>query len=505
VLRIKLRAYCLELTAKSFMSKKDIFIGFLILIALIGFLNKDFLLEELPTKIFGPHRYEKNPLNITLNTPATDLSPYSLNLNNQIRTANIYEGLVAFDRNLRVIPALAVSWGNLDPQTWEFKLRKEVQFHDGSPFDADSVLTDFNEAQKSGGSQIKGVLNTIKEIKKLDSYTIQIITKEPDPLILSKLTKFYINKPDSVGTGPYELQEWLKGSKFTLLAFDNYWGRLPIYQNVNYQVVPNKTRRQSDFEAGLIDILVAVPRDQALQLPKEQVKTSYSLEVNFLMFKLDDPLLSERSVREAIQTIFDPVEIEEIGNNFVRRVSQFVAPGVYGFNPSIPAFEFSEENRAKDLFGQQRKKITLDYLGTYRTLVDYLEKQLKDAGFAVSANAMEPEEFLEKIKNNESQLFVLGWQAENGDAGDFLEAFIRSEGEFNNGRYKNAFVDKLIEKSHQELSPEVRLQLLQQIIELVYKDLIGIPLFESSRLYAVKKGIEWEPRLDGLVLATDVK
>ena len=487
------------------MSKKNIFIGLLILIALFVFIKKDFFLEELPNKIFGPQRYEEETLAIVLNTPATDLSPYSLNLNNLIRTANIFEGLVAFDRNLKVVPALAVSWGNLDPVTWEFKLRKEVVFHDLSSFDAEKVVQSFEDAQKNGGSQVKSLLNTIKEIKIIDPFTIQVITNEPDPLILSKLTKFHISRPELIGTGPYKIQEWVKGNQLSLTAFTDYWGRQPIYRNVNYLVTQNKTKRQTDFEQGLTDILVAVPRDQALALPKEQVKTSYSLEVNFLMFKLDDPLLSDRSVREAIQTLFDPAKIEEIGNYFVRQVSQFIAPGVYGYNPEIPLFEYSEENRAKNIFGEQRKKIALDYLTTYRTLAEYLQKQLREAGFLVKANAISPEELLRRIKNNESQLFVVGWQAENGDAGDFLDAFIHSEGEFNNNRYKNDEVDELIEKSRQELDPEKRLELLQNIMELIDKDLIGIPLFECSRLYAVKKGVKWEPRLDGLVLATDVK
>lgn len=487
------------------MTKKDIFIGFLIVAALIVFLNKDYFFTTLPTKIFGPQRFKSQTLQIVLSTPATDLSQYSLNLNNLIRTANVYEGLVAFDRNLRIIPALAVSWGNLDPTTWEFKLRKEVTFHNGEPFDANSVVESFQDAKKTGGSQMASLLGNIEDIKIIDPFSVQVITKEPDPLVLSKLTKFFISRPNQVGSGPYQIGDWEKGNSLTLAAFTDYWGRLPTYRNVEYQVIENKTQRQKDFETGQIDILVAVPRDQALNLPQEQVKTSYSLEVNFLMFKLDDSLLSDRAIREAIQSIIDPAKIEEIGNYFVRQVSQFVAPGVYGFNPSISFHEYNEEEQAKDLFGSQRKKITLDSLDTYRTLTEYLKKQLQDAGFLVEDNVIPPGELLDRIKNNESQIFIIGWQAENGDAGDFLDNFIHSEGEFNKGRYKNAFVDKLIEKSRQELNSAIRLATLQQIMELVYKDLIGIPLFESSRLYAVKKGIEWGPRLDGLVLATDVK
>jgi peptide/nickel transport system substrate-binding protein len=487
------------------MTKKNIIIGLLILIAFIGFLKKDFLTQDLPRKIFGSHSYKKDTLKIVLNTPATDLSEYSLDLNNLIRTANVFEGLVAFDRNLIIIPALAVSWGNTDPVTWNFKLRKDVIFHDGGPFDSQSVADSFKELQNNPRVQSQSIANTIKEIKILDDHTIQIITKTPDPLILSKLTKFFISHPGHIGTGPYQIVNSDDNNKLSLTAFSDYWGRFPDYKNVDYLVITDKQQRESDFAKGFIDILVAVPKEQALNLPKEQVKTSYSLEVNFMMFKLDDPLFSDISVREAIQTIFDPVKIEEIGNNFVRQVSQFVAPGVFGYNPNIPMFKFIEEARSKDIFGPQRKKVTLDFLSTYRTLAEYLQRQFLDAGFLVELNPISPERLLDKIKNNESQLFMIGWQAENGDAGDFLDSFIYSQGEFNNGRYSNAVVDKLIEKSRQELDPKVRLETLQKIMELVSRDVIGIPLFESSRLYAVKKGVRWEPRLDGLVLASDVK
>lgn len=487
------------------MSKKDIFLGLFIAFALVVFGNQNFFLKTLPEKIMGTDTYKKDTLRVVLNTAVHDLSPYNLNLDDLIRTGNLYEGLVAFDRTLKLVPALAVTWGNIDPTTWQFKLRKEVQFHDGTPFDAQSVLKSFEDARASGSGQIKTLLQTIKEITVVDPHTIQIHTTAPDPLILSKLTKFFISRPNAVGTGAYQFVAWEKGIEFKLTAFPNYWGQRPTYQNASYIVTQNKVQRESDFRDGRTDILVAVPKEQAINLPKDQVKSSYSLEVNFMMFKLDDPLLKDRAMREAIAAMIDPAKIEDIGNNFVRRVSQFVAPGVFGFNPSIPPVEFDEAKVPKSLFGEQKMKISMDYLPTYKTLVEYLERQFEEAGFQFKGNPLEADALLERIRKNESQLYILGWQSENGDAGDFLDSFIHSAGEFNNGRYKNATVDRLIEKSRTELSPDRRLELLQKIIELVNDNLIGIPLFESSRLYAVKKGLVWEPRLDGLVLAKDVR
>ncbi len=486
------------------MSKKDLFLGIFIVIALIVFAQQDFFFNTLPNKILGGG-FKKDTLRIVFQTPLLDPSPHSLSLDDLIRNANLYEGLVTFDRTLKIVPALAVTWGNVDPLTWSFKLRKEVTFHDGSPFTAQSVVDSFEEGKKDTAHQLSGLLQTISEIKVIDPYEIQIITVAPDPLILSKLTKFFIHRGDNVGTGPYAFKSWEKGIKLSLAAYPNYWGQLPTYENAEYLVTQNKTQRQADFDQGLTDILVAVPKEQALALPKDQVKSSYSLEVNFMMFKLDDPLLQDRAMRESIHAMIDPAKIEEIGNNFVRRVSQFVAPGVFGFNPDLPQFQYDEAKSPKNLFGEQKIKITMDYLPTYKTLVEYLERKFEEAGFQFKGNPIEANELLDRIRKNESQLFVLGWQSENGDAGDFLDAFIHSKGEFNNGRYANAAVDRLIEKSRQELNPELRLELLQKIMELVNDDLIGLPLFESARLYAVKKGLNWEPRLDGLVLAKEVR
>ncbi len=487
------------------MNKKNIFAGLLIALALAGFLKRDFLMQQGKQLLLGPGQNGGQILKIVLNTSETGLSPLSVNLNDTLRTANIYQGLVGFDRNLKVTPALAVSWGNLNPLTWEFKLRQGVLFHDKSPFTAKNVVENFENAKNAAGSEVSGYLTNIKEIKVINDYNIQVITEKPDPLLLSKLTKLMINRPENIGTGPYKVLDWQKGSKLALTAFAEYWGRQPAYKNAEYIVTTNRTQRKLDFEGGKTDLLVAVPRDQALELPKNQVKTSYSLEVNFLMFKFADPLLYKREIREAIRTIFDPAKIEEIGNFFVRQATQFVAPGVFGYNADIPPFKYSEEKRAKALFGNRLEKLEFDYLETYRTLSEYLEEQLRQAGFSVASNAISPEELLRRIKTNESPMFLAGWQAEDGDAGGFLDAFIHSKGEFNNGRYSNPEVDKMIEESRQEMDPKKRLKLLQAIMLKVNDDLIGIPLFESSRLYAVKKGVKWEPCLDGLVLAAEVE
>ena len=479
--------------------KKAILILFLItLLGVGGWFGKDYYLPYIFPEV------NESTLRIVLNTPATDLSPYGLNLNNSTRIANVFEGLVAFDRNLKVIPALAVTWGNLDDTTWEFRLRKGVKFHDGTDFSAQDVIDSFEAAKNSGNSQILPELETIKEIRISAPDKVEVLTTAPDPLLLSKLTKLFIHKAGKSGTGPYQFDEWVQGDHLSLTAFEGYWGRKPVYQKVTYDVIANRSERVTEFDEDKIDILVGITEDQALKLPENQVKTSYGLEVNFLMFKLDDETFKDKEMRENIRTLIDPERLEAIGNHFVRSSNQFIAPGVYGYNQSIGSYEYSEDNEVRDLFGNRLQPVTLDYLESYRTLSEYLSDQLRKAGFRVTAVASEPDELLEKIRNNESQLYVIGWRAADGDAEGFFDAFIHSGGAFNKGRYINDELDKLIEASRREMEPQKRLSLLQEISTKSMEDLIGIPLFETSRLFAVKDGISWEPRLDGQVLAVEV-
>ncbi len=475
---------------------KKVLFTLVVILALVagGFYYRDIFFPEV----------ESDTLRIVMSTEATDISPYSLNLNNATRTRNIYEGLVAFDRNLKIVPGLAVSWGNLSDTSWEFRLRKGVLFHDGSPFGPQDVVDAFKKAKASGNKQIVNYISTIKDISVAEGNRVVVTTYFPDPLLLSKLTKLFIHKDNNIGTGPYQFVEWIKGERFYIRIFSDYWGKKPAFQKALYEIITNRTERETGFVKDEIDILVGLTEEQALDLPDNQVINIYGLEVNFLMFRLDDSIFEDRNIREAIQTLIDPDRIEAIGNHFVRSSNQFIAPGVFGYSQNIPTYAYDPKNEARGLFGKRLERLSFDYLSTYSTLTQYLASQLRLSGFLVKENASAPDDLLAKISRNESQLFLMGWRAEDGDAGGFFDAFIHSDGPFNHGRYKNKEVDELIEKSRTEMNPQDRLSLLQEISDKINKDLIGIPLFETSRIYAIKEGIKWEPRLDGQVLATEV-
>src|SRR6516164_10008557 len=94
---------------------------------------------------------------------------------------NMYEALLRRDRELKLKPALATEWSNIDPTTWRFKLRQGVKFHDGTPFTADDVIFSFDRATHPG-SNLGSPLATVREVRRLDDYTVDLVTDGPNPI-----------------------------------------------------------------------------------------------------------------------------------------------------------------------------------------------------------------------------------------------------------------------------------------------------------------------------------
>jgi peptide/nickel transport system substrate-binding protein len=114
---------------------------------------------------------------------------------NHATTNNIvghaYEGLVRYDKNYRIEPCLATSWQTVNPTTWRFSLRKDVKFHDGSTFTADDVIFSFDRIRQPQGTMQIYVAG-VKEIKKVDDHTIDMILDKPNPVLLNSLVTFLI-------------------------------------------------------------------------------------------------------------------------------------------------------------------------------------------------------------------------------------------------------------------------------------------------------------------------
>ena len=181
-------------------------------------------------------------IKVGLAAPPSAIDPHFHNLSpNNSLLGHIFDRLVLQDPSQALIPGLAESWKAVDDTTWEFKLRKGVTFHDGSPFTADDVLCTFKRAPNvpnspsSFGLYLKG-----KTAEKVDDHTVLIKTATPQPLVPNDLSTIYIVSKSAgceaktedynagkaaVGTGPFKFAEYVPGDRIVMTANDKLLGR----------------------------------------------------------------------------------------------------------------------------------------------------------------------------------------------------------------------------------------------------------------------------------------
>jgi peptide/nickel transport system substrate-binding protein len=420
------------------------------------------------------------------------------------RLNNVYESLVRSDEDLNMKPCLAKSWGILDDLTWEFNLRKNVKFHDGSEFDAEDVVSSID--------LVKDFLATIDKVEKVDDFTIQIKTKTPDPILISKLAMVYIGT-DGIGTGPYKISKYnSKSGELDLEVFADYWGDKPLYKKAKFLTITDKNKRLKSLVDGTADILDYVPYDLAGKLDQEkfEIFAMPSLEVQFLGFNFKSELFKDLANRRTILNAIDKAEFAEfVGGEYVKPVDQFVSSGVFGYNPDI---EVSDEDNCleKDCLDQGMELNLADLLGKTVKIIlpfgsnalgEYLTKSFDEIGIKTSIQYVKGEYFEKTLKKVKYDMYFVGFKSELGDAGDFLKS-IEQLGFAN---YSNARFTELIEKQEVEMKPKERLKFLQEAMKiLVSDDVFGVPLFEYETLVAAKKGIDFEPRIDGFIYLNDL-
>jgi peptide/nickel transport system substrate-binding protein len=124
---------------------------------------------------------------------------------------NMYEPLLRRDRDLKLEPALATEWSNVDPSTWRFKLRQGVAFRDGTPFTADDVIFSWQRAV-APGSDVSALISMVKEVKKVDDYTVDLITDGPILILPNYLVNIAIMSQKMVRSPQYGTRRSTRGS-----------------------------------------------------------------------------------------------------------------------------------------------------------------------------------------------------------------------------------------------------------------------------------------------------
>lgn len=433
--------------------------------------------------------------------------------------AQMYEKLVGVDDQGRIVPVLAESWRLMNDTTWELKLRKNVAFHNGEPFTAESVKFSIervmNPATKSPWG---GRIALVERVEILDSHTLRIVTKSPFGPLLQGLTvvdmlppKYFTEKTERgfleapVGTGPFRFKAWAKQDHFTFTGNPAYWGGRPALDEVVFRAVPEDATRVAGVETGELDVALLLPPEQVSRLKGKgiDVRSTYQGQGMVMQIRgLQEPFRSPK-VRQALNYAIDKEAILKsilLGHGRILD-GQLVGPDAFGYNPALKPYPY-DPKRAKQLLAEagHPNGFTVRFngsIGRYtkdKEIVEFVAGQLAEVGVKAQLEFLEAGVFIQQLMGASiGPLWVMAWQYFPAMDADLPLNFLRTEGIAK--VMASPEYDRLFAKQRTTMDPEARRKALQELNALLRDDPPAAFLVQTSGIYAVQsrvQGFTWK-------------
>ena len=466
------------------------------------------------------------------------LDPHALALQYQTRVASqIYESLVFRDRNFAIEAALAVSWQQLEPKRWRFKLRPGVKFHDGAQFTADDVAFSIERALHKNSQrafQLRGVV----EARKVDDLTVDILLASPDAVLPEKLiyvammskrwcAAHGVVEPQNYnarqetyavrntnGTGPYKLKSYESDVRTTLVANRDWWGRRGNVDEAVYVVIQSDATRLAALVSGEVDFVIDPPFQDIARLKQEKrfkltemtdIGTQYlgfdqsRAELEFSDVKGRNPFKDLRVRRAVYQAIDIDAIVSKVLRGQATATGSFFSRLVDGSLPELDRRLAYDPKAARALLKEagypEGFSVTLDCVNaSYRAAVcQAITGMLAQVGIRATFQPWPTATFFPRLTQATASFFEFGWSPLT-DPWPSLYAIVHSygaegAGTFNGGRYVNAQLDQIIDTMRVEPDLTRRRQLIGDALRLMSADLPLIPLYRRTLTWVMRPDI----------------
>ena len=459
-----------------------------------------------------------------------------------------YEGLVRYTKDFQVEPSLATSWQLISPTQVRFILRKGVKFHDGSPFTADDVVFSYGRIiQPQGTNQI--YVSGVKEVKKIDDHTVDLILGGPNPVLLRLLVDFRImnrawsmkNKSENVqnyvakeesyasrnanGTGPYLIKLWEPDKRIVFAANPAWWDKLQgNATEVIYTPIKADATRIAALLSGDVDIVTDLPTQDVQRLRNEpklkvldghEVRTifigmdQFSPELKYSSVKGKNPFKDMR-VRKALNLAVDREAIKRVTMRGLSiPAAIMVAPGVHGHTPDIDKVSPADVEGAKKLLAEAGYPNGFDFgldcpnnrYVNDEEICQALVGMWARIGLKAKLNAQPMATFIQKIQKFDHDAYMLGWGVATFDGLYTLQSLMRTkttgaDGSFNLGRISDAKLDSLIDAMKTEIDVKKRDAMLREALVATRDNYYYVPLHHQLRPWAMKKNVSTVHKAD---------
>lgn len=437
--------------------------------------------------------------------------------------SNVYDPLVWLDADARQQPGLAESWRVVDDRTVEFRLRGDVRFQDGAPFDSAAVRATIEAMlAPESASPVRAQLGAIERVEEVEPLVVRIVTRQPFAPLLAELTQLPIVSPRQlqavgmnglaerpVGTGPYRLVEWVRDDRIVLEANADHWRGAPAIRRVVLRPIPDDSTRLAAVRAGDVDLAINIPSDHVDLVRRAglNVVSRPGVQTLYLRFNARRPPLDDVRVRRALVHAVDADSlIENLYGGRARRVNAPYPPEVFGSDDAPPPAY--DPARARALLVEAGHgdglQLTLEApRGRYPRddqLPTAVAGQLAAVGVQVETRAMEWGAYLQRVQAGQgADMFLLAGTNRTFDPHFTMTRLYSTTSSFGRDYYGNAAIDAPIAEAAATLDPARRQALYQQVLATLRDDAPAIWLAQLDDVYAVRPRVQWAPRADSLL------
>lgn len=440
---------------------------------------------------------------------------------------------VTFDSSGKPVyqPNLATSWTQVDPTHWKLELRPGVKFSDGSPFTASDVKFTFdrysNKNATTGNSW--SIVDWYKSVQ-VDSPTeVTIETQYPMPDFPARLayspamvSQTAITKANQVnaaqltgaalvGTGPFEIAQYIKGEKLTLKRNPNYWGTAPKLESIVFEPIGDDQARVAALQSGSVDMILDVPTTSVAALQQDsqvQVTDTPSTRYTYIWLNTLKPPFNNPLVRQAANYAIDwQAMSKQLFDGQDKPADSPLAPSNFGYCPQQP-YTY-DPTKAKQLLAQAGVTTPINvtfWSPQHRYLQDSqistaVQGYLNQAGFNVNLQlqewgslssqifAQQKQYLAGQISSPDYNMLLISWGSATLDADYALYPVFHSGQQYNLAYYKDPQVDQLLEAARTGSAQE-RQSDYCQAEKLIWQDAPQIFGHYEPQVVAWKKGLQ---------------
>ena len=438
---------------------------------------------------------------------------------------HMFDPLVDVTNDSKFVPALAESWRAVNNTTWRFTLRKSVTFHDGTPFNADSVLYTLRRV-KDNSKLIKSfVYQDIESVEKDGDFAVVVTSKRPFGSLPAHLTMLGMLPPSAgknedaffqkpIGTGPFRFASWTHGDQIAMTANPTYWKPgIPRVEKLTFRFIPELSTRTAALRAGELHVIDRVTPDLVETLKGSRGVKVFdvpAVEAQRWIFQLAKEPVKDQRLRQAISLAIDRnAIIKDLLLGYARPVDSPVPPGLIG-HTSLPAKAYDPEKARQILKQAGYSNVTLDFV----LMKDLYPKQLEisqavaamlgEVGIKVNIKNLEIATAREQRSAGTYDMFFSGWAHMPHDPDWYFGQWFTRAGSEKLTRYNNPRVEQLIAEGRVP-DPKVRQAKYEELERILWDEDAEIWPYYSVAIYGTSDRLRnFEPRRDYYVLLNDV-